>query len=315
MAERTPWFFHLSLLRPHPPFIAPEPYNALYHPDDVPGFRRAASPEDEARGHPYTAYMLRHHLEREGLEPEMHPNDERAMRQLRATYYGMMTKVDDNIGRLLAALKKTGQYDNTLIVLTSDHGEQLWDHWMLGKECPFDPSFHIPLIIRPPARWADKGRGRVVEAFTENVDVMPTILDWLGREAPMQCDGLSLLPFCRGETPAGWRQEAHWEYDFRDIVELTMEQALGLASDQCAMSVVRGARYKYVHFAALPPLFFDLEADPMEFRNLAGDPAYQGLMLEHAQKMLSWRMTHGERVLANQMLTPDGVVERRAPRW
>ncbi|MCZ6860016.1 MAG: hypothetical protein O7I42_07035 [Alphaproteobacteria bacterium] len=83
-----PWFLHLSLLRPHPPFIAPEPYNDLYHPHDVPGFRRAASPEIEANSHPYAAYMGRHHWAWVGLDPETHPREDRAMRQLRATYYG-----------------------------------------------------------------------------------------------------------------------------------------------------------------------------------------------------------------------------------
>ena len=80
------------------------------------------------------------------------------------------------------------------------------------------------------------------------------------------------------------------------------------------MSVIRGERYKYVHFAALPPLFFDLEEDPMEFTDLAQDPAYRDLVLEHAQKMLTWRMTHNERVLANQLLTPEGVVEHKGGR-
>ena len=144
---------------------------------------------------------------------------------------------------------------------------------------------------------------------------MPTILDWLGLEVPGACDGLSLLPFCHGEEPAGWRQEAHWEYDFRDIVDRKFEAALGLTPDQCAMSVIRGERYKYVHFAALSPLFFDLEEDPMEFTDLARDPAYRDLVLEHAQKMLSWRMTHDERVLANRLLTPEGVVEHKGRRW
>jgi arylsulfatase A-like enzyme len=153
-----------------------------------------------------------------------------------------------------------------------------------------------------------------VEEFTEAVDIMPTILDWLGLEIPAQCDGESLIPFIEGGAPAKWRQEAHWEYDFRDVVRQRPETALGIASDQCALAVIRGRRYKYVHFAALPPLFFDLESDPGETRNLADDPAYRDRLLAHAQKMLSWRMTHAERVLANHFLTADGVVERKGPR-
>ena len=76
----------------------------------------------------------------------------------------------------------------------------------------------------------------------------------------------------------------------------------------CTANIIRGERYKYVHFTTLPPLFFDLEEDPDEFNNLAADPAYQGLMLEYAGKMLSWRMEHDGRALTDLHLTPDGIV-------
>ena len=297
MPTRSPWFLHLSLLRPHPPFIVPEPYNTMYHPDEVPGFRRASTPEAEAESHPYAAYMLRHHLGREGLDPRTHPNDEPAMRQLRATYYGMMSEVDHNIGRMIAALKASGEYDNTMIVLASDHGEQLWDHWVLGKESHFDQSVQIPLIIRAPGSFTKEGRGRVVEAFTENIDVMPTILDMLGCEVPLQCDGRSLTPFLTGDEPDDWRKEVHWEIDFRDVLNGKPEQELGLRLDACSLCVLRDRRYKYVHFTDLPPLLYEIAADPNELTNLAGDPDHAGVVAEYAQKMLSWRMVHEERTL------------------
>ncbi len=313
-----PWFLHLSYLAPHPPFLVPAPYNDLYDPAEVPPPRRAATPEKEAEQHPWLAFYLfnqggtdlSHGLRTiDGLHMS-----ERDLRQVRATYYAMMTEVDDQIGRLIGFLKDHGLYERTLIVFTSDHGEFLGDHWLFGKYGYFDQAFHIPLILRDPRPAADNGRGGRIEAFTENVDIMPTILDWLELETPAQCDGLSLLPFCRGEHPADWREEAHWEYDFRDVVDQKHERALGLASDQCTMNAIRGPRYKYVHFTALPPLFFDLQEDPSELRNLAGDPARRDLVLSYAQKLLSWRMNHDERVLANQMLTPSGVVERKGPR-
>jgi len=297
MPTRSPWFLHLSFLRPHPPFIAPEPYNAMYHPDEVPVFQRASTPESEAESHPYAAYMLRHHLGREGLDPRTHPNDEPAMRQLRATYYGMMSEVDHNIGRMIASLKASDEYDNTMIVLTSDHGEQLWDHWMLGKESHFDQSVQIPLIIRAPGSFSKEGRGRVVEAFTENIDVMPTILDILGCEVPLQCDGRSLTPFLTGDEPDDWRKEVHWEIDFRDVLNGKPEQEMGLRLDACSLCVLRDRRYKYVHFTDLPPLLYEIAADPNELANLAGDPAHAGVVAEYAQKMLSWRMVHEERTL------------------
>ncbi|NCF27230.1 MAG: sulfatase-like hydrolase/transferase [Gammaproteobacteria bacterium] len=313
-----PWFVHLSYLAPHPPFVAPEPYHAMYDPGDVPKPVRAATVEKEAAQHPYLDFYL-HNQQGWGIRYDhasknnLQLND-RDVLQARATYYGMMSEVDFHIGRLLAFLDETGAYDDTMIVFTSDHGEQLGDHWQFAKYAYFDQSFHIPLIVRDPRAAAQHARGRRVSAFTENVDVMPTILDYLQVPIPSQCDGEALAPFCRGEAPADWRAEAHWEFDFRYVVETKGSSIQGLKPDQCAMNVIRGERYKYIHFTALPPLLFDLVEDPGEFRNLAEDPAYQPILLEQTQKMLSWRMNHDERVLANTRLTPEGVVERKMPR-
>ena len=101
---------------------------------------------------------------------------------------------------------------------------------------------------------------------------------------------------------------------FRRFVDANGDSVQGLKPDQCAVNVIRGERYKYVHFTALPPLLFDVLEDPGEFKNLADDPGHQPALLECAQKMLSWRMNHDERVLANTLLTPAGVVERKLPR-
>ncbi|MGD8349696.1 MAG: sulfatase, partial [Gammaproteobacteria bacterium] len=81
----------------------------------------------------------------------------------------------------------------------------------------------------------------------------------------------------------------------------------------CGLAVIRDRRYKYVHFSALPPLFFDLEPDPGEFVNQAQNPAYQERVLEYAQKMLSWKMNHADRGLTETMLGAGGAVTRRAP--
>ncbi len=308
--ERSPWFLHLSLIRPHPPFVAPEPYNAMYEPDDVPGPRGLPS-DDEPGCHPFTAYVRRHHLELEGLPPEMHPAEDAAMRQLRATYYGLMTEVDHHLGRIIALLKETGQYEDTLIVFTSDHGEQLWDHGMLGKECQFDQSFHIPLLIRAPYAHFDPSRGRVEDAFTENVDLMSTILDLLGCEVPLQCDGASLRPFLEGGTPRRWRREVHWEFDFRDIADGKAERELGIRLDECVLTVIRDTRYKYIHYAALPAQLFDIENDPDEIDDLGGNPHYMGTVAEYAQKMLSWRMIHAERSFTGRQSTIEAQRSRR----
>ena len=305
-----PWFVHASYWHPHPPFIAPEPYHARYHPDAVPPPRRAASLASECAQHPFVAWRMERLRNRYWtLGAEICPTEmtDGELAQLRATYYGMINEVEDNLARLVDWLQASGQYGDTLIVITSDHGEQLGDHWMLGKESYFDETFHVPLIVRDPRAGA--GRCRRVDAFTESVDIMPTILDWIGVAAPRQCDGHSLMPWLNGETPAGWRDAVHWEYDFRDLVGQEAERALGLHSDECHLGVVRDASYKYVHFAALPPLFFDLEADPDQLVDRAGDPDCATLVLRYAQKMLSWRMANDERTLTHTHIG-KGVFEQ-----
>jgi arylsulfatase A-like enzyme len=301
------WCVHLSLLRPHPPWIAPEPYNAMYPPGELADFLRADDVMAEGSQHPYLAHIL--------AGRAAAPIDEKKLCRLKASYFGLMSEVDANLGRLFAWLKESGFWDNTLIVFTSDHGEQIGDHWLIGKMGYFDQSYRIPLIVRHPD--AEKTRGKTQHLFTENIDIMPTILDWYEIPAPVQCDGQSLQPLLKtGSTPANWRTEAHWEYDFRDIAGgESLEAALSLTHHQCSLNVIRDHDYKYVHFTNLPPLFFDLKKDPGEFTNRATDPEYLPLVLEYAQKMLSWRMNHDEQTLTHLSLTDDGIVSRPSPRY
>lgn len=311
------WFLHLAYLRPHPPFIAPEPYNTMYDRADVPPFRRAADMTLEGAQHPWLAYHLaKIHAAPlpEQERPLLGSLDDDALRQLRATYYGMISQIDDELGRLFAALRESGAYDKTLIIVTADHGEQLGDHWMIGKDGYFDAAFHIPLLLRDP-RAPEAARGLTVDAFTEAVDIMPTVLEFLDLAVPPQLDGRSLAPFLAGATPADWRREVHWEYDFRDLRDLGPETALGLDSEQCNLAVIRDERYKYVHFAALPPLFFDLADDPDELIDRAGDPACLPLVLAYAQKLLSWRMHHDDRTLSHFHLGPGGMISRAPTKY
>ena len=306
-----PWFLHLGYYRPHPPFIAPAPYHAMYRPEDMPAPIRAADWAMEAAQHPLLDFYLRKSSQGSffhGAGGAVTELDEAAIRQMRATYAGMMTEIDDNLGKVFAYLEETGQWDETLIIFTSDHGEQLGDHYLLGKIGYFDESFRIPLVVKEAG--APRRAGVIEDALTESVDVMPTILEWLGGGIPRACDGQSLLPLLAGPAPADWRDLLHYEYDFRDIFYSQPETALGLSLDESSLCVVQDARYKYVHFAALPPLFFDLTADPHQFRNLAEDPAYASLVKDYAQRALSWRLRHAERTLTGYRAAPGGLQNR-----
>lgn len=311
-----PWFAHVSYISPHPPFIAPAPYHARYEAEAAPPPVRAESPAAEAAAHPFLALKINGRaggtnagvgafVGRAVAPAEMADAE---LAQLRATYFGMINEVEAQLARILDWLKVAGQYDETLIVLTSDHGEQLGDHWMLSKSGFFDESYRVPLIVRDPRAEAAAGRGRRVEAFTESVDVAPSILHALGAPIPRTMQGVPLTAWLEGRTPARWRDAAHVEYHFGDPIGRGAEETLGLRSRDCDLAFVTDGRFKYVHFRALPPLLYDLERDPRQLANRANDPAYAEVLAAMRGKLLTWRMESEEETLTHYHIH-DGARE------
>jgi arylsulfatase A-like enzyme len=309
-----PFFVHASFIRPHPPRRNPAGYHDLYRAEDLPGFVAAPTKSEEASAHPLNGAVLATPL-------AAAPEDERERRQMRATYYGAQREVDDQLGRLFAYLDASDLSDSTLVVLTSDHGEMGGDHWLFEKLGYWDESFHVPLVVRDPDPASAAGRGRVVEAVTEAVDVLPTICRWLGIEVPLQADGFALQPFLRGEaTPEHWRSEAHWSWAFSNPASQTAERMFGVPMAHLTLDVVRGATTKYVQFAAdralFPPILFDLDRDPEQLHDLVRDGEAGDLGWQSAEQLLQWRMRTDERALAGSLLTRDrGLVVARDEWW
>jgi arylsulfatase A-like enzyme len=304
----SPWFAHVSYLRPHPPFLAPEPYVSRYDPAAVPMPTRARTRDEDGAQHPLFEMIVAHPF-------LAAPDDEQELRELRATYFGMMHEVDHHLGRLFDWLDDTGAASDTVVVLTSDHGEMLGDHYVMHKLGWFDASYHVPCLVRAPDARFDAARGTKVDTFTENIDVTPTILDLLGAPLPLQCDGRSLTGWLAGEAPANWREEAHFEFDFREPADATLEKVFEIDMEDCALAVLRDRHGKYVQFAGhpkLPPLFFDLDDDPGQLVNRAADPGYAATVLDYAQRMLAWRLRHAERTLTGTKLTGMGPITRRS---
>jgi arylsulfatase A-like enzyme len=310
--QDQPWFAHVSFLRPHPPFSVPEPYNRMFSAADGPAFVRAADRETEMVLHPLLAFGLPligkggFIYGGNGSIDEWTSEDFAA---IRAIYYGMIAEVDAQLGRIWQALKDACAWDDTVIVFTSDHAEMMGDHWMLGKGGFFDGSYHVPLVIRDPGQPAT--HGRQVEHFTSAADIFPSLCERLGIAPANHVDGESLLPFLAGPEPTHWRDAAFWEFDFRDIAEGVPERHFGLRSNACNLAVVRDVRFKYVHFAGLPPLLFDLEKDPAELSNVANDSGYTAIRLAYAEKLLSLRAEHLDQTLAYMELTEKGPVSLR----
>ncbi|MFN3766219.1 MAG: sulfatase-like hydrolase/transferase [Aliihoeflea sp.] len=304
-AQEDGWFAHLSFIRPHPPFAVPAPYNTMYEPAECGGFARAADAGCEADVHPFVAAELARTKTakflpgRKGKVRELSDAD---FRQIKALYYGMISEVDAQLGRLFDHLTATGQWDDTIVVLTSDHAELMGDHHLLGKGGYFDGSYHVPLIIRDPRRKPNRVG---VTRFTEAVDLLPTLLDLMGLPAQPWLDGRSLVPFLDGKAPDGWRGEAHVEFDFRAGPGGSPKR---MPSSQRAanLAVLRGERYKLVHFAAGPSLLFDLEDDPTETVDRSRDPNYRDILVDMLERLLAWRAVHLDQSLALGELSDEG---------
>jgi arylsulfatase A-like enzyme len=281
-AQDAPWFAHASYLRPHPPYNAAGRFSAMYDEDALPPVLPA-----QPDLHPLVSVLLG--------DVRCVPPTDRPFTELQAQYYGMVSEVDHQLGRLWAAMRENGAWDNTLIIVTADHGEQMGDRGLLGKLGFFPESFHIPGIVRDPR--SPTAFGSVVDEVSENVDIMPTILEALGLPVPSQCDGLSLMPFVQGNRPPVWRDAAHHEFDWRDgflggsIGEWPWDRRLE-ANNVAALHDAQGA---YVHFGDGSSLCFDLALDPT-WQTLQTDPA---TVLSYAQRMLTWRATHTDRTLAD----------------
>lgn len=291
-----PWFAHASYLRPHPPYRAAGEFATMYHPEDCPA--ALPIPTDRHRLH-------RSLLETGELSAARHPM---TVPEIRAQYYGMISEVDANLGRLWDRLMERGQWENTVIVVTADHGEQLGDQGLLNKGGFFESSYHIPGIIRDPRHHST--HGQVVNAFTENVDIVPTLCDAIGAPVPLQSDGLPLTPFLEGREPPVWRNAATYEWDWRDSFvssephKWPWDQRL----ERQHLTVRRNASHAYVQFGNGTWLCFDLATDPT-WQTRETDLS---VVLALAQEMLVWRSTHADRTLTG-MLLQDGGIGRFPP--
>lgn len=289
--QEGPWFAHISQLRPHSPYAAAGEFSRLYDPATIPP--------------PIAPMANRHRLhERLMRHPLMAaPTDPAEMAALQAQYFGMVSEADHQLGRIWDALEASGQWDDTLILVVSDHGEMLGDHGLMQKAAWFEQSHHILGVMRDPR--PDKARGVVVEEFTENVDILPTLCEAMGLDVPLQCDGVPLTPFLDGRTPPWWRDAAHWEYDWRNshIPNGPHIWPWDRRLEDKNLAVLRRRDVGYVHFGDGGWMCFDLAADPT-WRTPVTDPA---VILELAQAMLTWRAQHTDRTLTGLLVEGGGV--------
>jgi arylsulfatase A-like enzyme len=226
------------------------------------------------------------------------------MRYLRAQYYGMISETDFQLGRVVEAIEARGEWRDTLVIITSDHGDQLGDHGLIQKLGFFPESYHVLGLWRDPRTELV---GRTITAFSENVDLLPTLCDALGVDQPAQCDGRSLRSLMMGEH-VSWRSAAHYEWDYRkDWIKQhggswTKDQRLSNQN----LSVSLGDDVGYVQFGDGSFKCYDLKFDPT-WRTECTDSVR---ILAAAQEQLVWRQEHLRRDMTDMRLGVD-----RSGRW
>jgi arylsulfatase A-like enzyme len=271
-----PWVLHLSYVKPHWPYMAPAPYHAKYTADQcLPVVRRASELVD---AHPVVAAYRRQ-------EECLSFQDDACIRTVRPAYQGLVKQLDDHLGRLFDTLDSLGRLRDTLVVFTADHGDFLGDHWLGEKELFYDTVQKVPFIVVDPRPEADATRGRVETRFVEGVDVVPTVLEFLGVPgASQRIEGRSLVPLLHGQAPA-WRDFVYSEldYGFRQAREL-----LGKSPQQARAFSIRDARWRYVLWLDEPEQLFDLQRDPDQFEDLGRDTGHEDVRRACRDRLLDF---------------------------
>jgi arylsulfatase A-like enzyme len=197
------------------------------------------------------------------------------IRRARQGYYGSVSFVDEQIGRILEALEKRGWLDETLIVFTSDHGDMLGDHNLWRKSYAYEPSARIPMLLR----WPAAGRGKVADRVVELRDLLPTFLDVAGSPPSRPLDGRSLLAGARG---AEWRDFLDLEHDL-------------CYSPENHWNALTDGRWKFIfHAFDGREQLFRLETDPHEMRDLAGDPSHEPDLRRWRQRLVEHLAERGD---------------------
>ncbi len=264
-----PWLASVNIYDPHPPFNPPQSYREQFNPEDMPDplFMDSDLEQQERLGQIDFQSKVRTPDEldiRNPILPRPPRRDgepvvvgERDAKTLIAAYYAMIKQIDDQLGRILEVLSEIGQRENTVIILTSDHGETLGDHGLIQKGCRFyEGLVRVPLIFSLPGQFVG---GLKSDALVELIDKTPTLLELAGLPIPKQMHGRSLLPILRGEADPNHH---------RDFVRCEYYDAINMR-DHTFATMYRDKRYKLVVYHGHEEgELYDLVDDPDEFNNL-----------------------------------------------
>ena len=285
-ASPRPFFLHCSFFKPHAPYTVPEPYDSMYDGVEIPLPRRVTLEEIQKLPLPVQKLILR--------GTPQYDTDRTRLEWIYRSYYASISMVDREVGRILDELERSGRARDTIVIFGTDHGDQLLEHGLQGKNVFFEASVHLPLLVRFPGRIAAGAR----DELTEMVDVLPSVLKYCGLPVPVNVQGREFGPremvFGENIIPeiiTGGRNDFYFKPG---------EGVKGIRHPDAKM--VRTARWKLNYYPGHGGELYDLANDPGEERNLFADAGYKKMADELKGAILDWMITADES-------------DQIAPRW
>jgi len=297
-ATGKPFFLYSSFWKPHSPFEVCEPFDRLYNQATIPLPSPQTLADIKRLPVPLQKLILRgkpiYNIDRTRLE------------WIYRSYYGAISHVDREVGRILDVLRETGQAQNTIVVFSSDHGDQLLEHGLTGKNCFFEASVRVPLMIRLPARIKPGQYNELVET----IDLLPTFFELAGLPEPYNNQGHSLVPLIgKADRPYRPREAVFCENVIPEVItsgrslEFQFEKGRGIKGVRHPdAKMVRTRRWKFNYYPDGEAELYDLLHDPHETRNLHGRPEYRRVEQAMKDRLLKW-------------LTTADETDQIAPKW
>lgn len=259
-----PFFLHVNFPAPHDPLLMPFGYEGMYDPNKIP------LPKNFLPEHPFD------HGNFNGRDEKLlpWPRTSKDVRDELAVYYAVISHMDAQIGRIMQALKETGQLENTVVIFSSDHGLGMGSHGLRGKQSMYEHTINVPLILSGPGIPS----GKQLDAQCYLRDLFPTTCQLAGVDIPSTVQGKSLVPLLSGEAKSIYR-EVYGQ--FRDFQRM-----------------IRTKQWKYIYYPHLKKSqLFHLATDPDERTNLAGNPKHFGIEKKLRKKLQAWQLANDDPAL------------------
>ncbi|HEU5316152.1 MAG TPA: sulfatase-like hydrolase/transferase, partial [Chloroflexota bacterium] len=288
--EHTPFFHVCSFHGPHPVFVIPEPYYSLYDPAQAP---QPPNFDDPMDGKPAFQRLSIWHQ-----AAYSHGTVWDQWRKSMAVYWGYITWLDELIGRVLGRLESLGLAENTIVMMTTDHGEMMGAHGLFQKSCMYEESLRVPCLVRAPGMVP---AGRRVDAPVSHVDFAPTLLSLCGLSVEgtraIEPQGRDLSAWLTGDEapPPANRGATDDPAAGAVFCEYTPHSEGERMTDiRCAA----GPRFKYAWNRDDVPELYDTWTDPAELHNLAASPSHAAIRSRLHGALVEWMRRTGDHLVS-----------------